>query len=87
MTERLTVEIDDWRITQTKTFMNRSQWWIYHRNVLICHHTSLRMTEPDLRAMLRKEMEARGYGREREAGADRPEACDQSAPEADRCAV
>ena len=57
MTDRLTVEIGDWRITQTKTFMNRSQWWIYHKDVLICHHTSLRMTEPELRAMLLSRIE------------------------------
>lgn len=83
MTERLTVEIGDWRITQTKSFMNCSQWWIYHGEKLIRHMTGKRMTEDKLRAILQKEMEDEGYGPDREAGSDRPESCDQGDTETD----
>lgn len=63
MQDRLTVQIDDWKIVQTRTFMNCVQWWIYHDDKLITHRTGKHMTESQLRAILTKEMEDHSDGR------------------------
>ena len=57
MTERLTVEIDDWKVTLTPAPWGRFQRFWYHAGNLFRHDTCTHMTAEDLRAMLLSEIE------------------------------